>query len=65
MTTTIRKVEIPHNTGQTNPKGQLAALAESVNMLQGVTDQDQRAVRQFEFQQAMDAFEQRLKNAGL
>ena len=63
--TTIRKIEVPTNTGQKNPQGQLAALAEAVNMLGGVTDQDQRAVRQFEFQQAMDAFEQRLKAAGL
>jgi hypothetical protein len=47
-----------------NSDFQLQQLAEAVNMLQGATDQDQRAVRQFEFQQAISALSARLTKAG-
>jgi hypothetical protein len=39
-------------------------LVEMVNLLQGVTDQDQRAVRMFEFEQRLSKVEARLKAAG-
>lgn len=62
--TDIRKIEIPLALGST-PKAQLEKLTESVNLLQGVTDQDQRAVRMFEFNQYVAAMEARLKAAGI
>lgn len=39
-------------------------LVEMVNLLQGVSDQNQRAVRVFEFEQRLAAVEARLKAAG-
>lgn len=42
----------------------LQALTEAVNLLQGTNDQDQRAVRAFEFNQRAAAIEARLKTAG-
>lgn len=61
--TDIKKIDVSKQLGQT-PGFQLAQIAEAVNMLQGVTDQDQRAVRQFEFQQQINALSARLAKAG-
>lgn len=62
--TDIKKIDVSTHIGAT-PKFQLEKLAEAVNMLQGVTDDDQRATRKFEFEQRLAAVEARLKNAGV
>lgn len=61
--TDILKYAIPPLTGS-DPRPVLTKLAETVNMLQGVSDQQQRAVRVFEFETRVAALEQRLKKAG-
>jgi len=62
--TDIKKIEVPQpNTS--NVDVTLRRLAEAVNLLSGVTDQDQRAVRVFEMNQRIDVLEDRLKAAGL
>lgn len=61
--TDIIKKEIPLPIGN-NGTNTLLKLVEAVNQLQGTTDQDQRAVRIFEFEQRVAAIEARLKAAG-
>jgi hypothetical protein len=62
--TDIKKIEVPQP-NSSNVNVALRRLAEAVNLLSGVTDQDQRAVRVFEMNQRIDAMEDRLKAAGL
>lgn len=59
-----KKIDVSMNFGA-SPRFQLEKLAEAVNLLQGVTDQSQRAVRLFEFEERLAAVEQRLKSAGV
>lgn len=61
MTTPLKKA-IPLPIGDN--KRTVEALVEMVNLLQGVSDQDQRAVRMFEFEQRLADVEARLKAAG-
>lgn len=62
--TEVLKRAIPTTVGVTNPKPTIEALREVVDMLQGATNQEQRAVRQFEFDQRMADLDARLKAAG-
>lgn len=62
MTQPLKK-SIPTPIGG-NIQPTLEKLVEMVNVLQGVNDQDQRAVRMFEFEQRLAAVEARLKAAG-
>lgn len=61
--TDVRKREVPYPVGS-NAGQSINALVETVNMLQGTNDQQQRAVRVFEFEQSVAAIEARLKKAG-
>ena len=61
--TTIKKLGIPTPT-PSSPQPSLERLVETVNLLQGATDQFQRAVRVFEFEQRMAAVETRLAKLG-
>jgi hypothetical protein len=45
-------------------KPSIERLVEAVNLLQGATDPDQRAVRMYEFEARVSALEARLKAAG-
>jgi hypothetical protein len=62
--TEILKQAIPSLVGVSNAKPTIEKLREVVDMLQGATDQDQRAVRMFEFEQAVADLDARLKTAG-
>lgn len=61
--TDILKIDVSKQFSN-NPNFQLQQIAEAVNLLQGATDQNQRAVRLFEFQAQVDALSARLKKAG-
>ena len=61
--TDILKKDVPHSIGG-QEKLTLERLVEMVNMLQGSSDQDQRAVRMFEFEQRLADVEARLRAAG-
>lgn len=62
MTLPLKKtVPLPIG-GNTTPT--LEKLVEMVNLLQGISDQEQRAVRMYEFEQRLAEVEQRLRAAG-
>jgi hypothetical protein len=62
--TDIKKIDVSKQYGAQSSDFQLQQIAEAVNMLMGGTDQDQRAVRMFEFQEQIDSLSARLKKAG-
>jgi hypothetical protein len=61
--TDVLKIDVSKQLGK-NPDFQLQQIAEAVNMLQGANDQNQRAVRMFEFQAQINALSARLAKAG-
>lgn len=63
--TDINKIDVSKQYGANSTDFQLQQLAEAVNMLQGGTDQDQRAVRMFEFLEQVNALNAKLKAAGI
>jgi hypothetical protein len=66
--TDIKKIDVTKQMSATKPGFQLQQLADAVNMLQGITDPQQRAVREFEMQSLSDrvtVLETRLKRAGI
>lgn len=63
--TEIRKIDVTRQLGSKTDAFQLARLAEAVNLLQGVTDPEQRAVRVFELEARLAEIESRLTAAGV
>ena len=61
----IRKIDVTRQLGSKTDTLQLAQLTEAVNMLQGVTDPQQRAVRLFELETRLADIEARLTKAGV
>ena len=61
--TEARKIDVSKQFGKTNTF-QLDRIAEAVNLLQGIGDPDQRAVRAFELRDQIADIEARLTKAG-